>query len=490
MLKKQKLIIIISAVLIAVLAIIYFAAVAPMLKETETEEIPELLEGETYSEAYSKIMIFPKVEQADIKEIKIHNAYGDYGFYQGSNGEFYLTGYEGTTFGNDKFTSLAASIRLPMAIDRVTEKPEDLSKYGLDPADDPAYYIITDVNDVSYKMFIGDALPTSGGYYAMLDGRDVVYALDSTTKYILMSKESYITPLLSMPTQSDDYYKIENFTLGKDGETFIAIDFMDEQERTKTASTTYYKMLFPGDYVPSSSNYDHIIKKFNALEGTEVLAFGNVKDGMSAEELKKYRLDEPKYELYYRYSGVDNYVLISDKNEDGSYNAYSVMFNIVAKVDAETFDFLEWEFIDFVDKPMFQKNINDIDTIEIIGKDVHETFTITGKDTELKVTPKSTLTALTANQLASFKKIYVKLLSLSLEDYTESDSTDEWVMTYKVTTRGGLEYEYSFYSYSTRRCYYTVNGEGEFYVLRDRVEKILSDTSLLMSGGEVTSDPS
>ena len=166
------------------------------------------------------------------------------------------------------------------------------------------------------------------------------------------------------------------------------------------------------------------------------------------------------------------------------------MFNIVAKVDAETFDFLEWEFIDFVDKPMFQKNINDIETVEIIGKDVHETFTITGEDTELKVTPKSTLTALTANQLASFKKIYVKLLSLSLEDYTESESTDEWVMTFKVTTRGGLEYEYSFYNYSTRRCYYTVNGEGEFYVLRDRVEKILSDTVLLMSGGEVTSDPS
>ncbi len=490
MLKKQKLIIIISAVLIVALAVVYFTVISPMLKETEAVETPDLLEGETYSEAYSKIMIFPKLEQEDIKEIKIHNSYGDYGFYKGSDGEFYLTGYEGTSFGTDKFTSLTASIRLPMAIDRVNEAPDDLAKYGLDPADDPAYYIVTDVNNVSYKMFIGDVLPTSGGYYAKLDGRDVVYALDTTTKYILMPKESYVTPLLSMPTQSDDYYKIENFTLGIDGETFIAIDYMDEQERIKTASTTYYKMLYPGDYVPSSSNYDHIIKKFNALEGTEVLAFGNVKDAMTAEELKPFGLDEPKYELYYRYSGVDNYVLISDKNEDGSYNAYSVMFNIVAKVDAETFDFLEWEFIDFVDKPMFQKNINDIETVEIIGKDVHETFTITGEDTELEVTPKSTLTPFTANQLASFKRIYVKLLSLSLEDYTESDSTDEWVMTFKITTRGGLEYEYSFYNYSTRRCYYTVNGKGEFYVLRDRVEKILSDTALLMSGGEVTSDPS
>ena len=73
MLKKQKLTIIISAVLIVALAVVYFTVVAPMLKETETKDIPELIEGETYSEAYSKIMIFPKIEQADIKEIKIHN---------------------------------------------------------------------------------------------------------------------------------------------------------------------------------------------------------------------------------------------------------------------------------------------------------------------------------------------------------------------------------------------------------------------------------
>ncbi|MBR4880550.1 MAG: DUF4340 domain-containing protein [Clostridia bacterium] len=490
MLKKQKLIIIISAVLIVALAVVYFTVVAPMLKDTEKVETPELLEGETYSQAYSKIMIFPKIEQADIKEIQIHNESGDYGFYQGSDGEFYLTGYEGTSFGNAQFTNLAATVRLPMAIDRVAEDPEDLTKYGLDASQDPAYYIVTDIYGNSYKMYIGDVLPTSGGYYAMLDGRKVVYALDTTSKYVLTAKESYVTPLLSMPTNSDDYYKIERFTLGKGGETFIAIEFMDENERAKTASTTYYRMLEPGDYVPSSSNYDHIIKKFNALEGTEVLAFGNVKEAMTPEDLTEYRLDDPAFELYYRYNGVDNYILISDKNEDGSYYAYSVMFNIVARVDAETFDFLEWDFIDFVDKPMFQKNINDIDTIEIIGNGVHETFTVTGKDTALKVTPKSTLTALTENQLVSFKKIYIKLLSLSLEGYTESDSQDEWIMTYKVKTRGGLEYEYSFYAYSTRRCYYTVNGEGEFWVLRDRVEKILSDTQLLMSGGEVTSDPS
>ena len=464
--------------------------VAPMLKETEEKVVPELLDGETYSQAYSKIMVFPQIEQANIKEIKIHNTHGDYGFYQNGKGEFLISGYEGTAFSTQAFTSLAASVRLPMALDRVTEDTSDLAKYGLDPKDDPAYYIITNTDGDSYKMYIGNPIPTSGGYYAKLDGRDAVYALDTTTSLILSPVESYVTPLLTMPTSDEDYYKIERFTLTAGGETVVAIEFMNEQERIKTASTTYYKMLEPGDYVPSTSNYDHILKKFQSFEGSSTLAFGNVKEAMTPEQLKPYGLDEPAFELYYRYNGVDNYLLISEKNEKGNYYAYSVMFNIVAEVDAETLDFLEWDFIDFVDKPMFQKNINDIATVEIIGKDVHETFTVTGKDETLTVTPKSTLTPFTANELVSFKKLYVKMLSLNLEDYTESQSTDEWIMTFKITTRGGLEYEYSFYAYSTRRCYFTVNGEGEFWVLRDRVEKILSDTQLLMSGGTLTNEAS
>lgn len=491
MLNKQKNIIIISVVIIVLLACAYFIFGDSLLKEeTKVEETPELIEGESFSDSYNKIMIFDKIEQSDIAEIKVHNEHGDYGFYRDTDGQVYMTGYKGTSYDSMAFTSLAASVRLPMAIDRVTEDTSDLSKYGLDPKDDPAYYIITDTKGTSHKMYIGNPIPTSGGYYAMLDGRDVVYVLDITSKYVLMPKESYVTPLMTLPTANDDYYKIERFTLTKGGETFIAIEFMDEQERIKTASTTYYKMLEPGDYVPSTSNYDHIIKKFNAFEGTQTLAFGNVTEAMTPEQLKPYGLDEPAYELYYRYKGVDNYLLISEKNEDGSYNAYSVMFNIVAKMDAETLDFLEWEFIDFVDKPMFQKNINDIDTVEIIGADVHETFKITGVDTSLAVTPLSTNKTFNADELVSFKKIYVKLLSLALEDYTESDSTDEWIMTFKVTTRAGIEYEYSFYAYSTRRCYYTVNGKGEFWVLRDRVEKVLSDTKLIMSGGTVTSEQS
>ena len=51
----------------------------------------------------------------------------------------------------------------------------------------------------------------------------------------------------------------------------------------------------------------------------------------------------------------------------------------------------------------------------------------------------------------------------------------------------GLVFEYKFYPYSTRRCYFTINGEGEFYVLRDSVEKAISDTVKMLNGEIVDS---
>lgn len=61
------------------------------------------------------------------------------------------------------------------------------------------------------------------------------------------------------------------------------------------------------------------------------------------------------------------------------------------------------------------------------------------------------------------------------------------MFSFTYTTLSGSETEIAFYPYSTRRCLVTINGEGEFYVLIDRVEKLISDTQKLMTGVEIES---
>ena len=118
-----------------------------------------------------------------------------------------------------------------------------------------------------------------------------------------------------------------------------------------------------------------------------------------------------------------------------------------------------------------------------------------GKDSKGAATL-SVLDRVSDTQIASipdFRNLYKVLLTISIEDYapyTESTlpQSAELLGTVTVQTNGGGVLRYQFFAYSGRRCLYTINGKGEFYVPRDRVEKLLRDTATLLAGGAVDSD--
>lgn len=526
-LKRQTVIIILSLVLFVALTVVYFAVLRPMLDKRTYDEFEvfageaveingcELLsvEGDgtvTVSDdkktavceggsavikvdstnatvSAGRIYMFPMIESGNVAEIAITNEHGTFGFYyDSSDGEYYMTGSKGTPYNKTSYSTMIAAARNPLTLERISTNTDELSAYGLDSP--LASYVITDKAGNSYTVLIGDMLVTGGGYYCMVKDGPAVYALDSSMGVFGARPEQFVTPLLSFPISENDYYMTEEFTLKVDGEVFVSCGYLDEAERVKTASNSIYEMYEPAGYVPSNTNYNNLLKTFVAFQGVEVMEFGPFGEVMNSMELGKFNLSVPKYEIYYRYKGVDNYVYVSERNEDGSYYAYSLLFNIIARVDAETLKWLEWDFIDFVDKPLFQKNIVDIASIRIEGNGVDETFNITGSEAStIGVIPESTGKPFDAAGVESFKNLYLKLLGLTIENYTESSSTDEWVMRLTVTTDQGYEYVYDFYNYSTRRCYFTIDGEGEFYCLRDKVEKILSDTVAIMNGEEISS---
>ena len=524
--KRQKLTAIVVAALFAVLAVLYFAVFRPMINARSYDQF-KILDGEgmningctvektsgsgklSYSSdktvvyckggdltldldvtdartTVGRYYMFPVMEAKDVAEIEISNEYGDFGFFLASDGNYYITDHIGTPYDQTKFTTMLAAARSPMAMKRVTESADDLSIYGLSDDKSPARVKLTDTSGNTAEFLVGDIIPTGGGYYCAVPGRRAVYILDSSTSAFVAAPESYVTPLLSLPVSDTDYFRIDPFTLKVDGEVLVSCGYMTDAERQKTASTSTYKMYVPENYVPSSDNYGNLLRKFVEFKGTETVMYGEFDKVIPESERAKYGLDKPKYEIYYKYSGVDNYVYVSEQQEDGTYYAYSLLFNLIARVDADTLDFLRWEFIDFVDRPMFQKNINDVASIRVEADGVDETFVITGSSVDdLAVTPQSRTRAFNEAELKNFRLIYRKMLGLTIEEYAPEEHTDEWLMRMTVVTDVGIEYVYDFYSYSTRRCYFMINGEGEFYCLRDRVEQIISDVSALMNGEDI-----
>ena len=495
MIKKQQKKIIIFAVAFAILILAYFLIISPMIKRATAgveAEIPNLLDGEVLG-SQNRILMMEHVEKADIQEIEIHNDNGTYTVFKDNTDNFAVLNNEGAPISPYALSSLVVSAGYTLSMIRVTEDCQDLAEYGLADSDNPAWYKLTKTDGIDHTVYIGDAIPTGAGYYCRYQDRNAVYVLDASLSATLLADvRDIITPILSYPISSTQYYTTKDFWLKRNGEMFVHIDYLTEEERAQfaAAENRVYVMKHPTSYEPSTTNYDTILQTFVEFVGLRTLEIGKTTEVMDAETLLKYGIDPsaPAYEIHYNYSGFDNFVFFSELNENGTYYAYSLLFNLIAEVDPAKVPFLNWDIIKFVDRPIFQRNINDIALIEIESPTVNESFTLVGEAQEILITPTSTGVTFDAVGLQNFRQFYKVMLSLQIEDYTENRATDNCMATMRVTTDAGIKVEYKFYPYSTRRAYFTINGSGEFYVLRDMVDKMLSDCAKSVQLTPIDSD--
>ena len=491
MLKKRLKLIIIIGVAAVALIIAYFAVVGPLIaKLTATEEeIPELLPGEVLG-TNNRILMFEHIEQAGIQEIEVHNSYGVYAFYRNEEDDtFYIKDMESAPYMKTALSSLVVSAGYTLSMERVTTDCQDMSEYGLAESDNPAWYVLTTLDGTQHKVYIGNAIPTGAGYYVRYDGRNAVYILSSDIATTLLNDvKNFIEPILSLNLGSTDYFTVHDFYIMHYDDCVLWVDYIEDGVETDQPNTTSFEMKYPANYIPSS-NYETMLQTFIWFEGTQVVAIDEATKPLSSEVLAQFGIDSenPAWVIHYTYNDYDSFVYLSEKQADGTYYAYSLLFNMVAIVDAETVEWLEWDFIEFVDSSTYMLNINDIAKIEVISDKVTETFTLDGEGDEIKITPKSTMKTFGATDLKNFRQLYKTFLGIKMEGYADNTDKENLVLTLRYTTDAGKIYEFKFYQYSSRRCFYTVNGVGEFYVLYDCVEKAINDTIKAVNGETIDS---
>ena len=493
LIKKQRRAIVILALAIAAAILVYAFVVMPIINaadETPEEQV-ELLDGEVLG-AGNRIMLFEHFERDDIGKIEISNEYGEYGFYfDETDGAFYIIDHPDAPYDSTLFASLVVSTGYTLSNERINTDCEDMSEYGLADAQSPASFTLTSRGGEVHTVYIGDMTPSGSGYYARYEGRNAVYILASSIgDTVLVPFETHISPMLALPMAQNDYFMIEKFTLMRGKDVALQVTYLDEAEQAAAASISAYKMLAPADYAVNTTNYVTALESLMELKGTSTLVYAP-----SDEDLIEYGLAEAPFSIHYNYQGIDQSVIFSEKNENGNYYAYSLLFDLIAEVDGSKLAWLEWETIKWVDQPIFMMNINDIKRITLESDSAVRVFELDGVDSGLTVAERET--GLTPD-VSNFRKFYRVLLMVYLQNYVSEDldaesvlaleNKDNLYLTLKIETRAGKVTEFKFYPYSTRRAYYTVNGEGEFYVLRDMVTKVISDAEKVMSGETVDPD--
>ena len=485
--KKRIISLSVLGVLLLALVIVYFAVIAPATRPAEKEDAapPVLLEGESLG-ANNRIFLYPEITKDDVNEIRIHNPLSDYTFYHAKDGNFYIKGSKNTPYDTSAFeTQILACSRYALAVQRVSENESDLAKFGLDKEN--TYYEISNKTGDKYKVYIGDKIVTGGGFYCRAEGRNAVYIMDTGYEAFIKDERDILSPLLSLQMSENDYYTCQSCCIWRNGEKFIDVDFQTADDRALNGTSSQYFMNYPEGYAPSTTKYQEILQSLSNFEGKKVLEFGNADEILPAETLEKYGLTNPYYLVSYVYNGVENLVMLSEKNEDGDYYAYSVLFNTVVLIGPDKAGFVDWDIMLLIDRPIFQVSILNLDSLEIDsfdGKGVRKFTPVAGKDNlESLFGPDGQ--KYSDEQATNFKRLYQKMLEIKLEDHTDSDSTDDEILYFKASAKTGQVYEYRFYAYTTRRCYFTINGKGEFYCLRDSVELVRNNLARFEAGEEI-----
>lgn len=427
-LQKTARISIIFAAIAIVGVIVYFAVVAPLLSEENTQP-PELFEGEVYQNG--AIYILPQYERTQIKSIEIKNDEDHYKLnaYKSESGDtlFEIEGSEEIDVDAEALSALLAAVRIlitnsPAGQDRVlaTATEEDLAHYGLDKASEPSWFEVTLTDDTSYRIYIGNSLVTTTGYYVILDGRkntvtdengitteyDIVYALQSGLANTVLQNSATIVSKTLLPSVGNDIYNASEFLLtrlGSNGEkkAIVRIGLADDPGISAASQT--YQMIYPQAYVINEDNYLSVLSTLSSKSAEAIVAYGDAI--YDSEVYEKYGLDLDPDRLneftdknhgflYFNCSdtsAVDYeeyaqmlYFSESFTDLDGVdyYYVYSPAYSVIGKVLASDFEYMEWKLAKFTNPYLYYEYFTSAEEIEIVSEreKLDHVFTITGKE--------------------------------------------------------------------------------------------------------------
>ena len=143
-----------------------------------------------------------------------------------SDGEqFYISGHQILTFDPDKFSYLVVSTGYPLSSQKVETNltEEQLEEYGLAESQNPIHYELITTSGVKYTIYIGDRIPSNGGFYMRNADRSTVYIIADNSYYsagsvLMQPLEYYVEPTITTPTESTYTYSyIDGFTMFKNG---------------------------------------------------------------------------------------------------------------------------------------------------------------------------------------------------------------------------------------------------------------------------------
>ena len=499
MIKKQIIGIIIAAIALVAVIVVYNTVFSPMIEERTAaqDDAPELLPGEEAGVA-NRFYMYSHLDREDMKSIEVENSYGSFRMLPDGNGSFYVDGYRGISLDPTAVSSLVTTCGSTLTKARVTKDASDekLEEYGL--KEPQAYWIVTDKDEKQYKVYVGRALLTGGGYYCRFAGRNSVYVLDTTLgNTVLQPVESFVTPYIIFGLSKNDYFTADDFTVMNKNEKVISVGKIPKEDQVNPNALAESVVKYPAPYVPDTETYYGILQGFTSFTGDSTYKLGTTE-----EDLKECGLDDPDFAVSFEYGGSHYYFLLKDDGEGEYFVVSGIYPDIITKIAKRNVPYLQYDLLKWLYPYVFRRDIKTISTIAIKTASHNEKFYISHFDEgdygeSIQVRSDNGLQLMTEDETYQFRQLYGELLNIAIKDYLPDEASegvpmDEFVkdpenltMRVEFETLSGEKLVYEYYRYSTRRCAISVNGRFDFCALNDDVKRIENDLEKILAGERI-----
>ncbi|MBQ4557207.1 MAG: DUF4340 domain-containing protein [Clostridia bacterium] len=501
---------IVCLVLCVALAIVFGFVLWPMLNEPADEQPKEtvsLVNGEVEG-SNGRVQMFPKVSSENVRSLLVSNENGEYKIIRRNNA-LVIEGHEGLVLDQEKLIQMIVNAGYTLSTFRSEVTEADFEKYGLGEGQHIAYFELTTRADEVYTVYIGDRTLAGDGYYVRYPGRNAIYVLDNTIEKDLLGTVEYlVNTMIVYPADINAYILVPEFLIMRDGVPYCAIEYLNPDKRSELAAASVHRFSYPENYNEyfAGDAYTSVLKLFANFVCDEVVSIE-----LGDDTLKSFGIDpeKPKYAVTYQTVLLDdngtpsdvfpNALFFSEKQKDDAGEFYYVAapaFGIIGRVDSARLAFLEYELDKFVSNYIFSVNINNVKTLSFKNKDLDVSFELSGDTNEtLSVVEKNS--GFAPETMDSFRDLWQVLLMIMHDGVSDISDDDKAVLLaddknvmleMTVITKAGNERVFKFYQYTDRRVFYTVNGDGEFYVTRTMIDKTIADISRLLNGEPIDKD--
>lgn len=412
------------------------------------------------------------VEEERVAKLEVSNHNGSY-IATFDNGVT-VEGLENYPLNDKAKANLRAAAGSIHAYDTVERSVNEPSKYGF--ANPTATATVTDVDGKQIHLTVGSEMPNGKAYYVMNHSSNHVYAVEADyLLYILSDKQDLLSKQITT-IPADTGYMVDYIKITKQGQPYLHIVAMDNDEPIYYNSNRLYKMTFPYQGLGRDVN---IVSYLDTVCNLSAISIKHL--GIDDQVLNEYGLTNPPIVVEYSYKGQPTRIYCSEPT-DGFCNVYVENGNIIYSILAQKLKLMSFDALDFVTPYQFERDINDVERIFIQTKD-GSSYTYHVKIENGKTSASLDNTVLNAD---AFERFYDLLTTSELIGVAQKPATAPTItMAFRYNDSTNMKNDtVSFYYIDERTYFIEINGQGNFYVSSLYVDKVLDCITKLNSGQE------